>query len=208
MPWRKPRPNQDDDGDDERSPLGGKGVGSDGRSETDETRNMSMEHVGLWREEGKDGTKSPSASSGSSAPQKFKNLVRGRGKEGGGDGTWQRISFILTGLFYFLGALCLLLYAAYIMQQSPTLGAMHTVIPVLLHLVGTGATVAIKVYFDWRKDVVGHLESMCVGLVRVFSHRLDQPSLVIFPFTHPPTHPVRCFPGTSSCGRGCGCFLA
>ena len=130
-----------------------------------ETRGMSREHVGLFREESKDRETTSRPRSNEPHPKRrdttsFKNLVKGRKKDDKGNATWDAISFSMTGGFYFIGALCLLIYSFYIMHHSPTLGPMHTVIPVVLHLVGTGATVAIKVYFDWRKDIVGHLESM------------------------------------------------
>mmetsp|Transcript_5442 Transcript_5442/g.7074 ORF Transcript_5442/g.7074 Transcript_5442/m.7074 type:complete len:797 (-) Transcript_5442:209-2599(-) len=71
----------------------------------------------------------------------------------------QHIAMGLQSVIYIVGFLALLTYSVYVNHHSATLSAMHTVMPVMLHCIGVGASVIVKIYYDFSKEV-GHLESM------------------------------------------------
>jgi hypothetical protein len=83
----------------------------------------------------------------------FENLVRnGAGttdSSGGFLEEWGKyaayVKITVSGLVYLTGVVCLLTYASLVSEKSPTLGFAHTVMPTLLHLIGIGATVMLKV---------------------------------------------------------------
>ncbi len=62
-----------------------------------------------------------------------------------------KAAVVATQLIYLSGMACIVIYAFIVRFHSPTLGAMHTVIPAILHVVGVGSTVILKVYYDFSR---------------------------------------------------------
>ena len=134
-------------------------------------RGFSREHVGFFTtndssvDDGRDEKLNIGRKSSRGTVTEFANLVNDK-SESIRDGGLARMgrtaktgAIVITALIYLIGVTSLITYACYVNFHSPTLGPMHTIVPVLLHVIGTGATVAIKVYYDWSSEV-GHLESM------------------------------------------------
>jgi hypothetical protein len=73
-------------------------------------------------------------------------------------------SLVFLYLFFFFfpfWALSLPTNYQYIFTDSPTLGYVYTMVPVLMHAVGVGMSILLKVYYD-LSDSVGHLEHMAI----------------------------------------------
>jgi hypothetical protein len=80
------------------------------------------------------------------------------------DGVYKRkraITSVSLPFFFPFWALSLPTNYQYIFTDSPTLGYVYTMVPVLMHAVGVGMSILLKVYYD-LSDSVGHLEHMAI----------------------------------------------
>lgn len=68
-----------------------------------------------------------------------------------------KLTIVFTLIAYLMGFFALILYADGVYKHSPTVGYMQTMVPILLHTVGVGMSILLKVYYD-LSDSVGHLE--------------------------------------------------
>lgn len=60
----------------------------------------------------------------------------------------------MTLVMYFLGFVVMLAYADGVMQRSPSLGYMYTGFPVLMHCIGVGAIVVLKVFVKKLRETL------------------------------------------------------